>query len=57
MPWPAFCASDPGVRRNKKKEMVYFLGQYIQRANEIIGDRTKDEERYSVIGDAVEIVG
>lgn len=26
--------------------MVDFLEQYIQRANEIIGDRTKDEERY-----------
>jgi len=30
----------------KKKDMVDFLEQYIQRANDIIGDRTKDEERY-----------
>lgn len=26
--------------------MIDFFEQYLQRANEIVGDRTKDEERY-----------
>lgn len=26
--------------------MIDFFEQYLQRANEIVGDRTKNEERY-----------
>jgi hypothetical protein len=37
-----------------------FLEQYLNRANEIIGDRTKEEERYDkeveTVGDVHEII-